>query len=222
MAARGQPIAVYYVAWDSVNGVMKTGDSANHTIYLVKDGGTPTLATNSPTECSSAEQPGLYQVQTVTAESTCWSLSCGGVSSSTGIILWPSFVTFEVPTATVVTAIWEDTTAGGDFGTAGSIGKLIATTGITAAAVTGAVGSVTSPVSVSLTQTLNAARALDSIADTSLTLNDAFHSAIASAAGQQTTSGTSYVVSTPHTATVLRTFTLTLVSPPSTVPSARS
>ncbi len=31
----------------------------------------------------------------------------------------------------IATAVWEDLTAGGDFGTAGSIGKLIATTGLT-------------------------------------------------------------------------------------------
>lgn len=64
---------------------------------------------------------------------------------------------------------------------------------------------------VSLTQTLSAARALDSIADTSLTLNDAFHCAASSAAGQlDASSGTSMIAKTPHTATTLRTFTLTV------------
>ncbi len=73
--------------------------------------------------------------------------------------------------------------------------------------------------SVKLTQTLSAARALDAIADTSLTLNDAMHCAIASAAGKKDASGgTSYIVSTPSTGTVLRTYTVTLITPPATVP----
>ena len=43
----------------------------------------------------------------------------------------------SAPTAAqIATAVWEDTTAGGDFGTSGSIGKLIATTGLTVLAVT--------------------------------------------------------------------------------------
>jgi len=144
-------------------------------------------------------------------------------------------------TAQIATAVWQDTTAG-DFTTSGSIGKSLFTSGAAPGAagglfiagtnaattanitgnISGSVGSVTSAVNVNLSETLNAARALDSIADTSLTLNDAFHCAIAGAAGQQSTSGTTYVVETPHTGTPLRTFTLTLVSPPSTVPSARA
>lgn len=68
--------------------------------------------------------------------------------------------------------------------------------------------SVTAAVTLSLTQALSAARALDAIADTSLTLNDALHCAIAAEAGKQAVSGTSYTVKTPSTGTVLRTFTL--------------
>jgi len=63
-------------------------------------------------------------------------------------------------------------------------------------------------VPVLLTETLAAPRALDSIADTSLTLNDAFQCAVATVAGKQTTSGTTYTTKTPSTGTVLRTFTL--------------
>jgi hypothetical protein len=86
--------------------------------------------------------------------------------------------------------------------------------------VNGSVNSVTAPITLNLSQTLNAARALDVISDTSLTINDGFVCAIAGAAGQKETSGTSYVVQTPHTATTIRTFTMTLVVTPSTVPSA--
>lgn len=62
--------------------------------------------------------------------------------------------------------------------------------------------------SVNLSQALSAARAVDSVADTSLTINDAMHCAIQGAAGQETITGTSYVKKTPSTATTLRTFTV--------------
>lgn len=63
---------------------------------------------------------------------------------------------------------------------------------------------------------LATARALDSIADTSLTWNDVAHCAIASAAGKETVSGTTYTVKTPSTGTTLRTFTLDSGSAPTT------
>lgn len=56
---------------------------------------------------------------------------------------------------------------------------------------------------------LNAPRALDAIADASLTVNDGFHCAIAAAAGKEdASSGTSMVIKTPSTGTTLRTFTI--------------
>ncbi len=79
-----------------------------------------------------------------------------------------------------------------------------------------------SGINLNLGQTLNAARALDSIADTSLTVNDWAHCSIASAAGKETVSGSSYTVMTPFTGTVIRSFTLTLSTPPTTVPTARA
>jgi hypothetical protein len=74
-------------------------------------------------------------------------------------------------------------------------------------------------VTLTLTQPLGAARALDSIADTSLTVNDALVCAVASVTAQMDASGgTSLVIKTASTGTTLRTKTLTLISPPSTVP----
>jgi hypothetical protein len=79
--------------------------------------------------------------------------------------------------------------------------------------------AVTNAVTLSLTQALNAARALDAIADTSLTLNDALQCAVASVAAQvDASSGTSCVFKTASTGTTLRTKTLTLISTPATVP----
>lgn len=67
-----------------------------------------------------------------------------------------------------------------------------------------------------LTQTLSAARALDAIADTSLTLNDALHCAIAAAAGKESVVGTTYTIETPFTGTILRTFNLDAATNPAT------
>ena len=78
--------------------------------------------------------------------------------------------------------------------------------------------SVTSAVTLNLTQTLSAGRALDSIADTSLTLNDALQCAVASVTAQvDASSGTSCTFKTASTGTLLRTKTLTTISTPSTV-----
>lgn len=60
---------------------------------------------------------------------------------------------------------------------------------------------------------LSAPRALDAIADGSITVNDALWCAVAASAGKEdASSGTSLVVQTPSTGTTLRTFTLTAVA----------
>lgn len=59
-----------------------------------------------------------------------------------------------------------------------------------------------------LTQVLSTPRNLGSVADGSLTLNDALHCAVAGAVGKQSISGTTYLVQTPSTGTTLRSFTL--------------
>ncbi len=50
---------------------------------------------------------------------------------------------------------------------------------------------------LSLTTALNAARNISAVADTSLTLNDAFHGAVSSQGGQETVVGTVYTTMTP-------------------------
>lgn len=67
---------------------------------------------------------------------------------------------------------------------------------------------------LNLAQALSAARALDSVADTSLTINDALHCAVACAVGQETIVGTAYTIKTPSTATVIRTFVLDSTTAP--------
>jgi hypothetical protein len=77
-----------------------------------------------------------------------------------------------------------------------------------------AITATTGLVKVNLTEALSSPRALDSVADGSVTLNDALWCAVAAAAGKETISGTSYVVKTPFTGTVIRTFTLDSATSP--------
>lgn len=74
--------------------------------------------------------------------------------------------------------------------------------------------SVGGLVSINTAQTLSAARLLDSVADTSLTINDALHCAAAGAAGKETVVSTTYTIMTPFTGTTLRTFTLDSATSP--------
>jgi hypothetical protein len=113
----------------------------------------------------------------------------------------------------------------------GAVGSVTGNVGGSVASVTGAVGSVTgnvggnvagsvasvtAAVTVTLSQALSAPRALDAIADASLTLNDALHCAIAAAAGKESVVGTAYTIKTPSTGSVLRTFTLDSSTAPTT------
>ena len=82
------------------------------------------------------------------------------------------------------------------------------------ASVTGAVGSVTAAVSLNLAQTGLTPRALDAVADASLTLGDALVCAISAATGKESVVGTAYTIKTPSTGTVIRTFTLDSGSAP--------
>lgn len=97
-------------------------------------------------------------------------------------------------------------------------------TGVRAAVVmlTGAAGmaptllefDLTNDSTPNLAVVLGSPRALDAVADAALTLNDAFHCAIAAAAGKESVVGTAYTIKTPSTGTTLRTFTLDSGSSP--------
>jgi hypothetical protein len=84
----GQYITIH--AWDAANNCWKTGDSANITAGISKDGAFP-AATNdvNPTEGSSTLMPGAYRFLMTKAESNCESLELVPQSSSTSISCIP-------------------------------------------------------------------------------------------------------------------------------------
>jgi hypothetical protein len=119
----------------------------------------------------------------------------------------------------IATGVWSDTTSG-DFAATGSPGKVLVgqlggafTTATSSIYTTAALANIPSPV-LNLNQVLGAPRALDTVNDAGLTVNDALICAIASASGKESITGTNYIVQTPYTATTIRTFILNNPSSP--------
>lgn len=156
-----QKIAVY--AFDATTGVPKTGDAAQLTAYVSKDFGSVTvLGDTSATEMDATNAKGMYLFDVTQTETNADCLIFTAKSSTSNIYIAPqtiytdpaSYTSFVTPTnltaAQIATGVWQDTTAG-DFTTALSVGKSVMNgvslgTGLTVAAVSGAVGSVTGAV----------------------------------------------------------------------------
>jgi len=86
-----QKVAVY--AWDTVNRVAKTGDAANITGQISKDGGAA-AATNdtNPTELDATNFPGVYIFDMTQAETNADLVILQAKSSSTGISILPVLI----------------------------------------------------------------------------------------------------------------------------------
>lgn len=172
----------------------------------------------SSSDFSTASSIGaLLKANTVASVSGAVGSVTGSVGSIAGVTFPTRFSALSIDVSGDVT--FNNTSLSGSVGSvSGAVGSVTGNVGGnvvgSTASVTGAVGSVTAPVSVSLTQALSAARALDTIADTSLTLNDALHCAIAGAAGKQSVISLAYTIETPHTGTVLRTFAIDSATAP--------
>jgi hypothetical protein len=65
---RGQSYIVDFIEWDLPNKAPKTGDAANITVRISKDGGALTTATNSPVEVDATNAPGLYRITLTASE----------------------------------------------------------------------------------------------------------------------------------------------------------
>jgi hypothetical protein len=97
----------------------------------------------------------------------------------------------------------------------GAVIPSVTTVGSVTAGVTVATNNDKTGYRLDLAQPLTAARLLNAVGDTSLTLNDAMHCAVAILAGTQNITGTQYTLRTPSTGTVLRTYTLNSATTPS-------
>lgn len=94
MASYGESVVVYYKAWDKTVDGPKTGDVANHTLRLIRDG-TLATPTNSPAEVDATLVPGLYKLVLTAAEAQALSVCVDGKSATANVIIIPGWITFE-------------------------------------------------------------------------------------------------------------------------------
>lgn len=89
MATRNAALQVTYTAWDNSANTAKTGDSSAHSLKLIRDGVSAT-PTNSPSEVSAADCPGLYLLECTAAEMNCGSITIAGKSSTADVSIIPT------------------------------------------------------------------------------------------------------------------------------------
>lgn len=134
MAIKGASLSIGYIAWDTLADTGKTGDSANHSLYVLKDGALSAIAA-AASEVGSASVPGLYKTQLTAANMTGDSIIFHGISGTANVSILPqTFLTDQGILATIdsnLDSVLVDT---------GTDGVLLATGAVTAAVVaTGAI-----------------------------------------------------------------------------------
>jgi len=83
-------------AYDKTAETEKTGDAANITAYISKDGGAAAQSTdNNPVELSATNMPGLYVFDLDQPETNCDLFSLSAASTTTGIYLEPVIIYTE-------------------------------------------------------------------------------------------------------------------------------
>ena len=88
MATRGKAITITYTAWDTNASVGKTGDNANHTLKLIRDG-TAATAGGTPAEVDATNCPGEYSLAITAAEMEYDVVVVMGFSDTANIEIFP-------------------------------------------------------------------------------------------------------------------------------------
>jgi len=89
MARKGAALTIHYTAWDTDANTPKTGDVANHTIYVIKDGDAAAEATNNPAEVDATNCKGEYELALTGDEMDANFVTICGVSSTSDIAIIP-------------------------------------------------------------------------------------------------------------------------------------
>ena len=86
---RGQSYVYVYVAWDTASNTRRTGDAANHTVYISKDGGNYVQASNAPSEIllPNSNPTGTYRVTLTASEMDANTVVVYVVSSTSGVTI---------------------------------------------------------------------------------------------------------------------------------------
>jgi uncharacterized repeat protein (TIGR02543 family) len=82
---------VTIVAWDTVNECGRTGEAANITVRGVRDGVEYAPVDATVTEVDAVNLPGIYTVSLTRTENDCYFNTVGGKSSTTGVVIKPTF-----------------------------------------------------------------------------------------------------------------------------------
>jgi hypothetical protein len=111
---------VFVFAWDTANGVPKTGDAANISAQISKDGGAA-AGTNdaAPTELDAVNMKGIYYFNMLQEETNCDVLVLSPVSSTADIDLEP----VVIHTTDVANEVWDEVLTGASHNVATSAGK---------------------------------------------------------------------------------------------------
>ena len=161
MASQGATTTLVYMAYNGSTGVYVTGDVANHTLKLVKDG-TAATPTNSPAEVDATNAPGAYKLALTSAETSFNTVWLGGKSSTANVILIPITATFELlPTATPGTSGGVFIAGSNAATTVNITGNVTGNLSGSVGSVTGAVGSVTAQVTANTTSWAGVTTAVD-------------------------------------------------------------
>lgn len=94
MALYGTQFTAIYNAWNTSINSGVVGDSANHSLFWIKDG-TSSATTNSAAEVDGSNIPGLYKVVITGDEASCILGALGGKSSTPHVSIIPIIIPFE-------------------------------------------------------------------------------------------------------------------------------
>ena len=96
MAIKGRQLNVNFYAFDTGNNQPATGQASNISGYIIKDGGAPATLTNSISEPSSSNTPGIYEVVLSSTEMNADFITIGGsIPTNTGVLVYPTMVATE-------------------------------------------------------------------------------------------------------------------------------
>ncbi|MDO4570322.1 MAG: hypothetical protein Q4D38_08065 [Planctomycetia bacterium] len=102
---KSQLITIAYTAYNADTGLLASGDVANHTAKVSKDGASFTPCTNTPSEISD----GVYKITLTATETNCNTLTLFVSSSTEGIVIPPVQCAFEdystLPTSSAVSTL---------------------------------------------------------------------------------------------------------------------
>jgi len=92
MAIKNKALTVNFLVWDTANNVGKTGDTANLTLNIIKDGGASASVTNSVSEPDSTNMLGIYELALTATEMNADFVTVAGKSSTADTVVFPVFI----------------------------------------------------------------------------------------------------------------------------------